>query len=87
MKKKLKAIFFYAYWDGSYSERNEFVDECRQLGMPFECVDVETEEGFHFSQKFDIKMCPRAVFVKNGKVLGIENGKSAYLKVENYINR
>lgn len=87
MKRNLKALFFYAYWDGSYSERNEFVEECKRLGMPFEMIDVETEEGFRISEKHKIKMCPRVVFLKNGREIGRENGKCAYLKVENYINR
>lgn len=87
MKRNLKALFFYAYWDGSYNERNEFVDECKALGVPFDIIDVETEEGFKLSEKHNIKMCPRVVFLKNGKEIGRENGKSAYMKIENYINR
>jgi hypothetical protein len=87
MKQKVKALFFYAYWDGSYNERNEFVDECKALGMPFEMIDVETEDGLKASLKYDVKMCPRVLFVRNNRVIGRENGKSAYLKVEDYINK
>lgn len=92
MSKKIntsKKMVFYFYspnWDDmNYKKKNDFMDECRRVNIRCEPIDVDTENGAAFSCKLNVKNVPTAVFVANGKVIGVEKGNLAHTQIAKYI--
>lgn len=85
MRKNVKAMYFYAYWDNNMESKNLFVDECKKHKIQFEVVDCESELGVKLSCKYNVKLCPMVLFFKDGKECGRFIGNNAYVKVQNFV--
>lgn len=85
MKKNVKAMYFYAYWDNNENSKDLFLDECRKHEMPYEVIDCESELGVKLSCKYGVKLCPMVVFFKDGKEVGRFIGNNAYKQVQNFV--
>lgn len=86
MKKGLKVIFYAAPWcDGCVRMKPKFYAECKNLGVDYEVVDVESEDGVARSIKHGVRDVPFLVFMKNGKEIGREKGNDAYQFIVNYV--
>ena len=86
MKKGLKVIFYAAPWcDGCVKMKHKFYAECKNLGVDYEVVDVESEDGVARSIKYGIRDVPVLVFMKNGKEVGREKGNDSYQFIVNYV--
>lgn len=62
-----------------------FYDEVKRLGVKYEVIDVESDEGVELSIKYTVRNVPTLVFVKNGQEIGRETGSTAYLKIKDYL--
>ena len=82
MKNNYSLIFFFSYWDCATKTRSRFVDRCKELGIKYELVDVETEEGLEIASRYNIKMCPRIVLLSNHKYVATFNGRNSMSKIE-----
>jgi hypothetical protein len=67
MKKNLKAMYFYAYWDNNFDLKDDFIDFCKDNDITYEVLDCETEFGVKLSCKYDVKLCPTILLFKNNK--------------------
>jgi hypothetical protein len=85
MKQKIKAVYYYAHWDGNQENKERFVETCKTLDVPFETVDCETPDGVEESIKKGIKMLPMVVFYKKRKEIGRCKGNYAYSEIEYYL--
>ncbi len=85
MKKNVKAMYFYAYWDRNMEAKGLFCDECKEYGMPFELVDCETELGVKLSCKYNVKLCPMVLFFEDGVEVARFIGNKAYQQVQNFV--
>ena len=87
MKKKLKVIFYSAPWcDGCSRMKPKFYAECKALGVDYEVVDVETDDGVERSIKHAIRDVPTLVFMKNGREIGREKGNESYQLIASYVS-
>lgn len=84
MKRNVKAMYFFAYWDNNFELKNEFIDACKMLKIPFEAVDCETEFGVTLSCKYNVKLCPTVLIFKNGKEVYRGRGKDSILELQNH---
>lgn len=82
MKNNYCLLFFFAYWDGSTKTRNNFIEKCKELGVRYEIIDVETEKGLEIANHFNIKMCPRIVLLSNHKHIATFNGTNSLDEIE-----
>lgn len=86
MKKGLKVIFYAAPWcSGCVKMKPKFYAECKNLGVDYEVVDVESEDGVARSIKHGVCDVPVLVFMKNGKEIGREKGNDAYQFIVRYV--
>ena len=85
MKKNVKAMYFYAYWDNNMEAKNLFIEACKEVKIPFEIIDCETELGDKLSIKYGVKICPMALFFKDGEEVGRFIGNNAYKQVQNFV--
>jgi thiol-disulfide isomerase/thioredoxin len=86
MKKGLKVVFYAAPWcGGCVRMKPKFYAECKNLGVDFEVVDVETEDGVERSIKHCVRDVPTLVFMKNGREIGREKGNDAYQHIVEYV--
>lgn len=85
MRKNVKAMYFYAYWDENVNAKNLFIETCKAHKMPYEAVDCETEMGVKLSCKYNVKLCPMVLFFKDGKEVGRFIGNHAYEQVQNFV--
>lgn len=87
MKKKgLKAIYFQAYWDGCFEERDFFADYCKENKIPFEFIDAESENGVKMSIMHTVRDCPTILFFQNGKEIARYRGKDFVKNGADFIN-
>ena len=88
MEKNVATMVFYLFapdWDkNSFSKKNLFVNECRNNGLSYETIDVDTENGTALSIKYGVRNVPTAVFVCGKKVVGIEKGNKIHEDVYKY---
>lgn len=85
MKKNVKAMYFYAYWDNNVDAKNKFVEECKKLKIPFEVIDCETELGVKLSIKYNVKLCPMMLFFRNSKEVSRCVGNKAHEQLQNFV--
>lgn len=84
--KKTKAILYFAPWcAGCVKMKPEFYKACKDLGVEFEVVDVETPDGVSRSIKNSVRNVPTIVLVRNGREVGREKGNKAYENIINYV--
>lgn len=85
MKKKF--LYFWAEWDNlPYSKRNLFINQCRDFGVKFETIDVESEMGVELSIKYGVRNVPTMLVLdQKSKVIGVEKGNECYKEIEKYI--
>lgn len=85
MKKKF--LYFWAEWDNMpYSKRSQFVNECRNLGVKFDTIDVESEEGVDLSIKYNIKNVPTIIVIDHKhREIGREKGNEGYKNIAKYL--
>ena len=67
MKKNLKAMYFYAYWDNNFDLNDDFVNICKDHNVQYEVLDCETELGVKLSCKYNVKLCPTILLLENNK--------------------
>ena len=85
-ESKLKVLFFTAPWCVSCSKlKDKFYETVKGLGVKYEVIDVESDEGVELSIKYTVRNVPTLVFVKNGQEIGRETGSTAYLKIKDYL--
>lgn len=83
---KTKVVFYSAPWcSGCTKMKPKFYDTCKSLGVSFEIVDVEDEDGVARSIKYNIRNVPTLVFMKNGREIGRAKGNNAYELIEQYV--
>ena len=63
----------------------KFYDKCREVGMPFEVVDVEDEDGVIRSIKYGVRNVPTLVFMRGGKEIGRAKGNESYKAIDRYV--
>jgi thioredoxin 1 len=87
MSNKVKVYLFSAkeWCAGCRKLEPLFYDEVKKLGVKYEVVDVESDEGVELSIKYTVRNVPTLVFVKNGQEIGRETGSQAHLKIKNYL--
>lgn len=87
MGSKTKVLFFGSEeWCHSCRKMKPlFYDEVKRLGVKYEVIDVESDEGVELSIKYTVRNVPTLVFVKNGQEIGRETGSTAYLKIKDYL--
>lgn len=87
-KKKIKAILLGAEsWCASCRTMKPlFIKECKELGVRFEVLDVEEEDGLNLSIKHKVRNVPTILFFKDGELIGRETGNTSYEKIKDYIN-
>lgn len=87
MSSKVKVLFFGSEeWCVSCRKMKPlFYDEVKKLGVKYEVIDVESDEGVELSIKYTVRNVPTLVFVKNGQEIGRETGSTAYLKIKDYL--
>lgn len=79
-------MFFYALWDcNAYEKLDNFRDEAKRLKIPFELVDVETDEGVRKSIKWEVRNVPTIVYTQGGKEVSRDNGNTAYSRIQYHI--
>lgn len=86
-ESKLKVLYFGSdEWCVSCRKMKPlFYDEVKKLGVKYEVIDVESDEGVDLSVKYTVRNVPTLVFVKNGQEVGRESGSSSYLKIKDYL--
>lgn len=86
MSNKTKCYFFTAPWCVSCTKmKDKFYDTVKELGIKYEVIDVESDEGVELSTKYTVRNVPTLVFIKNGQEIGRETGSSSYLKIKDYL--
>lgn len=86
-KNKFKAILLSAnFCKGCQSMKPYFVEECKNLGVRFEVLDVEEDDGLNLSIKHKVRNVPTILFFKGGELVGRETGNTSYDKIKDYIN-
>jgi hypothetical protein len=86
MKQKIKAVYYHAYWDGNFDNKDRFVEACKLFKIPFELIDCESQAGVKASIKNEVRMLPTVIFYnKGGKEIGRCKGNYAYSEIENYL--
>jgi hypothetical protein len=63
----------------------KFYDKCREVGMAFEVVDVEDDEGVARSIKHGVRNVPTLVFMRGGKEIGRAKGNESYKAIDKYV--
>lgn len=86
-KSKLKVLFFGSEeWCISCKKMKPlFYEEVKKLGVKYDVIDVESDEGVDLSVEYTVRNVPTLVFLKNGKEIGRETGSSSYLKIKDYL--
>ena len=80
---KTKVLYFYAMWDNNAFEKlNKFYDEVKRLKVPFEVVDVETEEGVQKSIRYGVRNVPTILYTQKGKEIDRDKGNTAYERIQ-----
>lgn len=84
-KRNLTAYFCYAQWAGIniYTIKEKFVETCKGLGIRFEFVDVDTEEGTQFSIDHNFRNVPIIIVKENGKEIARYKGNLCYINLIN----
>lgn len=86
-KKNFKVILLSAQWcRGCLAMKPYFVQTCKELGVRFEVLDVEEEDGLNLSIKHKVRNVPTILFFKDGELIGRETGNTSYEKIKDYIN-
>lgn len=84
---KIKVIGLFAEWDSANAKKEgDFYREVKnKCGISYELLNVEEEKGLKYSIRYEIRNVPAIIFMKDGKLLGIERGNDAYLKIKDYV--
>lgn len=83
---KTKVVFYAAPWcSGCTRMKPKFYETCRELGVPFEVVDVEEPEGVARSIKHSVRNVPTLVFMRGGRELGRAKGNESYKAIAKYV--
>ena len=85
MKKNVRAMYFYAYWDDNFELKNQFMETCKLMNIPFEAVDCETEFGIKLSCKYNVKLCPTILIFKGNKEVYRSHSKDSIYELSNYV--
>lgn len=86
-KNGLKAILLSAdFCKGCKAMKPYFAQTCKELGVRFEVLDVEEEDGLNLSIKHKVRNVPTILFFKDGELIGRETGNTSYEKIKDYIN-
>lgn len=85
MRQKIKAVYYHAYWDGNFDNKDRFVQTCKELKVPYELIDCETQSGVNSSIKHEVRMLPTCIFYRGNKEVGRCKGNYAYSEIENYL--
>lgn len=86
-KKGLKAILLSAEWcSGCNAMKPYFAEECKRLGVRFEILDVEENDGLNLSIKHTVRNVPTILFFENNKLVGKEVGNTSWENIKNYVN-
>lgn len=85
MKNKMKALYFWANWDGEfYKKLNNFINEAKRHRIQYETIDVETKDGVAASIKYGVRNVPTIVILDDNKVLAVLKGNDAYKEIARY---
>ena len=88
MSQKIRPIVMYFYapeWDRNATEKKDkVVKACKEFGLAYNLIDVETPNGVSSSIKYEVRNVPTAVILKDGKTIGVEKGNYIHDLLANY---
>lgn len=80
--KKTKVNYFFASWDNNaYEKLDKFYNEVKNLKVPYEVIDVETQDGVQKSIKYGVRNVPTIVYTVKGKEVDRDKGNTAYQRM------
>lgn len=83
-KRNLVAHFCYAQWSNDiYTIKDRFIMTCRDLGIRYELIDVDTVEGAAYSVKHGFRNIPIIIVYENDKEIGRFKGNLCYVNLIN----
>ena len=79
-------MYFYApEWDrNAIEKKDKVVKACKEFGLAYNLIDVETQNGVSSSIKYGVRNVPTAVILKDGKTIGVEKGNYIHDLLANY---
>lgn len=87
MKKNVKLMYFYAYWDGCMEYKKQFIELCEQHDIYYDLVDCETDNGVKLSCDYNVKNCPTILCIKNGRIVAKGKGNNVDSFIENIVKK
>ena len=88
MSQKRKPIVMYFYapeWDrNAIEKKDKVVKACKEFGLTYHLIDVETQNGVSSSIKYGVRNVPTAIILKDGKTIGVEKGNYIHDLLANY---
>lgn len=87
MAKKINytAHLCYAQWASKdiYEIKDKFVETCKGLGIKYDLIDVDTEDGARYSVEHNFNNVPIIIVYKNGKEIARYKGNQCYINLIN----
>lgn len=84
-RKNLTATLCYAQWAAKniYEIKDKFVETCKGLGIKFNLIDVDTEEGAKYSVEHNFNNVPIIIVYENDKEIARYKGNLCYINLIN----
>lgn len=86
-KNKITVYFCYALWSSAniYYIRDKFIETCKEVGVRYELIDVDTEDGAKFSVKHGFRNVPIMLVFKDGKEIDRVKGNNCFVSLLKYL--
>lgn len=84
-KRNLTAHLCYAQWccKNVYELKEKFIETCKGLGIRYEIIDVDTEEGAEYSVKNNFRNVPIIIVYENDKEIARYKGNLCFINLIN----
>lgn len=84
-RRNLSATLYYASWccKNLYELKDKFAETCKGLGIRYDMIDVDTEEGAAYSVKRKFNNVPIILVFENDKEIARYKGNLCYINLIN----
>lgn len=84
-KRNLSATLCWAQWAAKNINeiKDNFVSTCKSIGIRFELIDVDTEEGAQYSVRRKFRNVPMMIIFENDKEIARYNGNQCFIHLLN----